>query len=80
MKREQGLTLPQEIESILETRKSNNKPSTLEIKTSKTLEPVVVEDKESNQCPSSCHTHLYFYVYTRVSSVSYGTVFSISNS
>jgi hypothetical protein len=45
-KRAQGLTLLQETESILTTRKSNNKPSNLDIKT---LESAVVSDKESNQ-------------------------------
>ena len=51
-------------ESILTTRKSNNKPSPLEIKT---LEVVVVENKESNQCvpphvtPASTSTNTHVY-------------------
>jgi hypothetical protein len=46
------------------TRKSNNKPSNLDIKT---LESVVVADKESNQCvpphvtPASTSTRTYVY-------------------
>ena len=63
-KREQGLTLLQETESILATRKSNNKPSTLEIKV---LETVVVVNKESNQCvhphATSVSTSTHTYVY-----------------
>ncbi len=45
-KRGQALALLQEADSILTTRKSNNKPSTLEIKV---LEVAVVTNKESNQ-------------------------------
>jgi hypothetical protein len=45
-KRAQVLTLLQETESILSTRKSNNKPSNLD---STALESVVVSDQESNQ-------------------------------
>jgi hypothetical protein len=63
-KREQGLTLLQEAESILSTRKSNNKPSSVEIKT---LESAVVANKEPNQCvpphvtPASTSTRTYVY-------------------
>jgi hypothetical protein len=63
-KREQGLALLKEADSILATRKSNNKPSSLEIKT---LEAAVVANKESNQCvlphvtlaPTSTSTYVY---------------------
>jgi hypothetical protein len=63
-KREQGLTLLKEADSILTTRKSNNKPSSLEIKA---LETAVVTNKESNQCvlphvtlaPTSTSTYAY---------------------
>ena len=61
---EGGLALLQEAESILVTRNSNNKPSTLEIKA---LEAAVVANKESNQCvpphvtPASISTHTYMY-------------------
>ena len=66
-KRQQGLTLFQETESILATRRSNNKPSSLEIKT---LESALVVNKKSNQCVpphvtpasttvTSTHTHVY---------------------
>ncbi len=63
-KRDQGLTLLQEAESILATRKSNNKPSSLEIKG---LEAAIVSNKETNQCvpphvtPASTSTHTYVY-------------------
>jgi hypothetical protein len=63
-KREQALAILQEADSILETRKSNNKPSVLEIKA---LETAVVVNKESNQCvhphvtlaPTSTYTYVY---------------------
>ena len=63
-KREQGLALLQEAENILATRKSNNKPSALEIKA---LEAAVVANKELNQCvpspvtPVSASTRTYVY-------------------
>ena len=63
-KREQGLALLKEADSILATRKSYNKPSALEIKA---LEAAVVANKESNQCvlphvtlaPNSTSTYVY---------------------
>ena len=63
-KREQALALLKEADSILATRKSNNKPSALEIKA---LEAAVVANKESNQCvlthvtlaPTSTCTYVY---------------------
>jgi hypothetical protein len=44
-KREQGLALRQEVENMLPTRKSNNKPVSLEITA---LEASAVANKESN--------------------------------
>jgi hypothetical protein len=63
-KREQAIALLREDDSILATRKSNNKPSSVEIKA---LETAVVANKESNQrvrphvtlAPTSTRTYVY---------------------